>query len=293
MSTNLLGVAAVGAPLRSGVVTPPPPTPTPTPTPATPVGNAAMVYPNLADAGTLTASSSAALMSPLRLQNPHVARKWRGLNPFSEWLVLDLGAARSLDTVAIIGINLTLAAFHRVRVSNTDSTGSAGELYDSGSLTAKVDPAYGYLVQLLPAPVAGRYVRVDLTDSLPYIEAGRFVVGLRRAFTVNFSAGWSRGYEDLSRRRTSRGGQTYIDRGDTYRKLELSFEFVSRAERNGLVEDLDLLAGMRDDVLVITDPLSSNLGRDTVWGLFDDIDPVVQPVIVDLFRKTFRVSERL
>jgi hypothetical protein len=255
--------------------------------------NATFVYPNLADGGTITASSSAALMSPRRLQNPHVARKWRGVSGGSEWVCVDLGAALSIDTVALVGINLTLAGSHRVRVSNSDPTGAAGELYNSGSLSAKVDPAYGYLVQLLTNPVTGRYVRVDVSDALSYIEAGRFVVGLRRVFAVNFAAGWSRGYEDLSRRRASRGGQTYIDRGDTYRKLELPFEFLSRTERNSLVEDLDLLAGTHDDVLVITDPLSSNLGRDSVWGLFDDLDPVVQPVMVDLFRKTFRVSERL
>jgi hypothetical protein len=69
--------------------------------------NAAIAFDNLADRGIITASSSAILTPPSILQNPHIARKWRGASGESEYLTADLLADVVLDTVAVIGLSLT------------------------------------------------------------------------------------------------------------------------------------------------------------------------------------------
>lgn len=254
---------------------------------------AAVVYRNLADAAVVTASSSAGLMPPKRLLDPHIARTWRGGGNSSEWLLADLGSAVAIDTVALVGLNLTAAGSTRVRISSADSSGLAGDVYDSKMMTGKVDPAYGYFVQLLIQPVFGRYVRIDLSDTIPYIEAGRIIVGKRAIFETNFSVGWSRGYTDLSRRTTSRGGQIYINRGAQFRTVEVSFDWLNGQERHGFVEEIDRECGMHTDVLFIADQTSDNLGRDSIWGLLDDLEGVVQPYSLDIFRKQYRIGERL
>lgn len=254
---------------------------------------AAVLYRNLADASLITASSAAGSMSPAHLKDPHVARKWRGGGNLAEWLIVDLGSLQPVDTFALIGLNLTAAGTVRVRVSATDATGLAADAYDSTVLVGAVDPAYGYFVHLAVQPVSGRYVRIDLADTLSYIQAGRLAIGKRSIFETNFSVGWSRSYTDLSRRTPSRGGQTYINRGPKYRSADVSFDWLTEDERNGFVEEIDRECGMSDDVLFVSDQTSDNLGRDSVWGLLDDLQGIVQPYSIDVFRKAYRISERL
>lgn len=261
--------------------------------------NAAIAYANLADAATLTASSAIPLAPVARLKGPHIARKWRSTGN-AEAVIADLGAAKSLDTLALMGLNLTAAGTARVRASNADPTVTASLTYDSGVLPAGiVDPRYGMLVHLLGAAVSARYWRIDLADaSLGYIEAGRLFIGPRNPFAYNFSPGWSRSYVDRSRRTESRGGQTYVDPGECYRTVSLTFDWITEAERNSFVEEIDRLNGTKTDVLLITRGDSPNLGRDSLWGLVADLDPIGQPQLVweggaPLYQKSYRINERL
>lgn len=260
--------------------------------------NAAIVVDNLADAGSISASGTASLTPPSLLQNHHVARKVRFAGVTSQYVVVDLGAVQSIDTFAMFGVNLSPTGTCRIRASAFDTSGLVGELYDSGTLTGRVDPAYGALVALAQAPVSARYVRIDLSDAtLTSLEAGRLVVGLRHTFTYNYSYGAQRGRVDRSRKTESRGGQTYIDADNTYRTADISFDALTESERFGVIERLERVNGTKLDVLLILRSDSDNLGRDTIWGLVDEISPVAQPQMwignAPGYSKTLRIKERL
>lgn len=256
--------------------------------------NAAIAFRNLSDAGTIYASSALVLTPPSTLQNPHIARKWRGKNGAAEYLATSLLVG--FDTVLLRGVNLTEAGSYRVRVSSVDTSGQAGDLYDSGTLT-DVDPVYGTILVLLPSPMTG-IVRIDLAEpDAAYIEAGRLFVGPRSEFNENFAYGWSERWIDRSQETESRGGQTYIDEDVTYRCWSMNFEFLSGAFRYGVVQDLDRLIGTKADFLMIANPDSDNLGRDSLWGRVKQVSPIVQPQVFvdDLggFSKSFEIYERL
>jgi hypothetical protein len=253
----------------------------------------AFAYKNYADTATITASSVAGNMSARRLQDPHVAEKWRGRSG-GESLIFDLGGAFLVDTVALMGVTLTKAGQTQVRLSSGDPTGATGDRHNSGGVIGAVDPAYDYLVHLLPAPVNARYVRIDLSDSsVAAVEAGRAFIGPRTELSVPFSTGASFGYADLSQTSRSRGGQAYIDRNVGYRTLEATFDWLTTGERRGIIEELDRIVGQRQDLLFIANTKSDNLGRDSLWCLRDDMQPTVQPYSFEPFRKAFRLSERL
>ena len=260
--------------------------------------NAAIAYINLSDIGTITASSSIALAPPATLQNPHVARKWRGRNGDTETLVIDLLSVQLVDTVLLRGLNLTAAGVTRLRVSAVDTSGQAGELYDSASAVGRVDPAYQTLLFLLPSPVLARYLRIDLTETdAAYVEAGRLFVGFRHQFGINFSYGWSEQWVDRSRETESRGGQDYIDPDVSRRVWSLSFEFLSGADKDSIIVELDRLNGIRTDFLMIADPSNSNLGKSSMWGRRKEVSPIFQPIgFIDdggMFSKAFTIYERL
>lgn len=265
------------------------------------MSNLALAWDNLADAGTLTASSAIALAPITRLQNKHVARKWRA-NAASAYFVCDLGEALSpvtndLDTIALIGIGGVTAPTLRFRVSSADSTGEAGDLYDSGALTDAWDANYLPVVDLLTTPVNGRYVRVDISDgSASYIEAGRLFIGLRETFAINFQPGWERTWNDSTVRTIGRSGLSFDDIRDSYRSLNLTLEFVAESERWEIVEAIDVALGIHGDMLVLVDPASASLGRDSIWGYIETADPVIEPLIMTegpVFRRTYQIRERL
>jgi hypothetical protein len=256
---------------------------------------AAIAFRNLSDVGSIQASSSLILTPPdATLKNPHIARKWRGKSGSTEYLLTSYLVG--IDTVMLRGVNLTLAGTYRVRVSSADTSGQAGDVFDSGDV-AGIDPVYGTLLHLLPEMVDG-YVRIDLTEpGASYIEAGRLFVGPRNQFNINFAWGWTERWIDRSQSTESRGGQTYIDPDVSYRCWSMNFEAISATFRNEVLQDLDRLVGTRSDFLMIANPASANLGKDSIWGRVQDVSPIVQPQIYlsdgAAFSKTFEIYERL
>jgi hypothetical protein len=65
---------------------------------------AAILHENLADDGTVTASSWIAAAPPLMVQNPHVSRRWKGNDGDGEYLLLSWESAQTFDTIALFGL---------------------------------------------------------------------------------------------------------------------------------------------------------------------------------------------
>ena len=261
--------------------------------------NACIAYVNLADTddAVITASSSLP-RTPVqsRLQNPHVARKWRGRLGTSEYIVIDLGSVVALDTVCLFGVSGVSPTF-RVRLSTSDTSGAAGDVFDSGTLTGTpyFDSSYGAFIYLRSSASSGRYLRIDISESgVEYIEAGRVFVGDRVQVEVNFSS-WSRAFVDQSRRTYGRGGQMFADIEDSYRTLEVSFDALTEDERYAFVEYIDRVHGEHADFLFVMDPTSDNLSRDSIWGFVDGGSAVSEPSISvpPRFSKSYNIRERL
>ncbi len=60
--------------------------------------------------------------------------------------------------------------------------------------------------------------------------------------------------------------------------LDLSFEWITASQRNGIVEEIDRDNGPTDDIFMVTDTESANLARDSIIGLATDTTPVLQPL---------------
>jgi hypothetical protein len=252
------------------------------------MSSACIAYTNLADTVvSLVASSSSLLLPVSNIQNPHIARKWRGTSGATDSFVLDFGAPVLLDTFAAMGITGTKIEY---RASLVDATGLAGEVYDSGVVA--VDQNYLSSIILLPALISARYVRVDVTTTGSYVEVGRFFVSAKTQFTYNYVKGWHRSWNDRSIKTKTRGGQTQVWSDNVFRSIDVSFDFLTQADRDGFVETIDRVNATRADVLFVTNPASSNLSRDSVFGLISSLTPVVQPYI-GTYSKQYMIEERL
>lgn len=259
------------------------------------MANAAILTENLADGGSVTASSEIAGMEASKLQNPNVIDDlWRSTSN-AEQLTLDLAGNRTLDTVVVLGLNLTLTATIRARVSTSAGGVSSGDLWDLtyDLSNAEFDPDYGGFVLLLPASVSARYVRFDIADtSLAYIEAGRLVVGARTQLSYNFAPGSHFDWSDPSIVQKSKGQQTLIWQRPGFRSASIDIPWVSNAQRWGLIETIGRVNGRHSDILMVLDPGADNLPQWTIWGLLTDMPASVFTAIPDLFSKQLQIEER-
>ena len=259
---------------------------------------AALAWVNLFDSSTVTTGTAAANTPASNLQIAHVQRKWRGTNGASEWILATFGSNQSADTFALMGLGCDLALGSmtvRIRLSSSDSTGAAGDIYDSTVTSGLVDANYGYAVFLLSQVYTGwKYARFDLArTSATYIEAGRAFMGTRTQLTYNFIPGAQRTYVDRSKITESFDGQQYVDRRSKYRIWSVNFDWVDATQRFSVFEAMDIANGMQTDVLFISDPTSTNLGRDSVWGLMSQIVPVIIATnIPNLYSRAFNIRER-
>ncbi|MDP1867009.1 MAG: hypothetical protein Q8L13_11800 [Bradyrhizobium sp.] len=260
------------------------------------MANASIVIDNNADNATVGASSQVLVMPASNLLTPHPSERWRSLSN-TAWFVLDKGAAVVADTVMIGGLTCGVNATARLRLSSIDASGAAGDIFDSGDLASgsiSFDVEYRSFVHQLAAPAAWRYQRFDINDpDADFVEAGSVVDGLAVTFDYNFAPGGSFQHVDRSRVSTTASGMTLIWDDNNFRRVDLSFGWVTAAQRYGLIERLDRIKGKKRNVLLITDPESENLPRDSIFGRVTDQTAVNFGPVFDIFGKQLRIEERI
>jgi hypothetical protein len=262
--------------------------------------SAAVAFNNLADLSTSTISAQGFITTapPSLLTNPHVGKKWRH-NATSSYIIADLGAAQAIDTVMLAGLNLT-APTVRLRLSTADSSGTAGDIYDSGSFattTQFLDPNSGLLI-FFPTAGSARYVRIDLAQAaVSYIEAGRIFIGVRETFTNGLQTPWSRMFARRSNDVIGVGGQTFVDLRQGFRRIQFSFEFIQEDERLDFLETLSasIVNLGHLDALWIKDTVSTAMSIDSIWGYVDGDIQLTQNIYIvpPVYGAAFAVRQRL
>lgn len=246
---------------------------------------------NLIDAATVTVSSAVSSLSASNLQTEDIREVWRATSS-TAWILADLGSIKTVGVIALIGSNLGISDTVRFRVSTSDASGLAGDAYDSADSVANADPSYGMLVHPIePAPgVSGRYVRIDLTQA-ETVEAGRFVAGPTFAPSRDRAFGAATIWRDPSRRIESLGQATLLDRKMRQRGLRFTLRGLTVSEADDL-EEINRENGTSQDILVVTDINSSNLGKASIWGLLEV--PIDYPQTdKDFIEASFEVWARL
>jgi hypothetical protein len=268
------------------------------------ISNIAAAWTNIALNATLTASSEAASMLVTKLQQEDTKRNWRTGAATTANVIGAYAANQTADTFFKANTNLTAAGIVRVRLftNSTDAGAGTNALYDSnpGGTAGIVDPDYKDAVVLAPSVQSGwKVFRWDLTDTnLSYIEAGFEFASTKMQFAYNYDYGAQRTIVDPSIQKKTKGGQTKVMARPKFKRWELPIGFVTELQRWSVVERIDLLNGIGVPVLFILDPSSTNLGRDSIFGLIQESSPVVAIQGFDsaggsMSSRSFRVDQRL
>jgi hypothetical protein len=230
------------------------------------LANGVLVYGDRVAAGTVTVSTEVPTLLGTNLQHPHLSTPWRS-TANSASITVDFGTSYTIGGLFLGPTNMTAAGTVRVRISaNSDLSTPT---HDSGAspILAGVDPTFGHLIYVLSTPAAGRYLKLDLADSsLTYIQAGRLFAGTKFQPTRNFSYDYTESYIDTTGMSRSESGQVWIETGTQYREMRVQYRAATHADAQGDYKTIARL-GRQHDILFVLDPASSNLGRDSIFGL--------------------------
>jgi hypothetical protein len=283
------------------------------------VANVLLAYPNLTDAATLSGGS---WQIPLTaLQDRRVSRVARTTNTTSSntKFVADMGKAKKLTVVALVGHNLTTQAKWRVRLS--DAADFSTVTYDSGwtnawqvvftpdmleweddnwwdGTIAETDRAGypGLLLCQLDRLYLHRYVEVSFDDATNvdgFLQFGRLMLASAFQPAKNMSYGASLGYETDTKVTRSLAGAEYFDVKPGRRVKRFSLDWLTPDEARAHVLEMQRQLGVHGELLVMHNPDDKiNMLRESFLARMRTISPLTQPYFA-AFTNSFELQESI
>lgn len=188
--------------------------------------------------------------------NDYMGMVARAIVSDSLMLIMDLGGAFPIDTIALLNAHIPsgATAWHIYRSDDATtwtgltSPGMSGDELATGQ--GKRHPLH-----LFPAPVSARYWRVIINAQSGFQpEIARVLIGRRTQYTRNFDFGLQRGARDLGEGEYGVHGAMLRRRGRILRTLGLSWGAVSKEEAEARALPFFEAAGNTESVFACIDP---------------------------------------
>ena len=256
---------------------------------------------NYVDSGTLTVDDEVASLPGTYLQDRQIVRVWRNTQLTAQ-IDVDFGQGRILDFMALIKNNISTTGTIRWRLSNVSNF--ATTVYDSGVVDAwpiveefgtlpwGIFSWGGYLnptvaaeytisaFDILDNTVQARYLRIDISDpdnADGYLQAGRLLAGPAYRPSINYANGVEFEFVDESRVTKSRGGQTFVDEVERFRRIR--FDLINLPENEifqNVFNQIDRLKGIAGDIFIVPQPdKASTWPTQNIYGRVTNTDPIV------------------
>lgn len=257
-------------------------------------------------ATTLTVDSESATLPKENLQDLQIVRVFRTGAVTSVQIDVDFGASRLVDLMAIIKHNFTVSATIQWRLSNVSDFSTT--VYDSGVIdvwpaiedfgsspwgvftwggkpTQELADLYtSNVFNVLEGAAFAIYMRINVSDSTNadgYLQAGRLIAGPAYQPSINYANGVEFEFIDESRVTKSRGGQTFVDEVERFRRMRFDLIQLPENEIFGNVfNSLDRIKGISKDVLVIPQPSEPTTWiTQNIYGRISATAPIVNSTL--------------
>jgi len=271
---------------------------------------------NYADTGTVTVDNAVGTLPITNLQDRQIVKIWRNSQTTAQ-IDVDFGQGRIVDFAALIKHTISQTGKIRWRLSNASDFSST--VYDSGLIDAwpiveefgtlpwgvfswggylNITVAAQYTIStfaVLSSPVQARYLRIDISDADNtdgYIQAGRLIAGPAYKPSINYGNGIEFEFVDDSRVTKSRGGQTFIDEIERFRRVR--FDLVNLPENEmfqNVFNAIDRLRGVAQDILIIPQPDEPTTWiTQNIYGRITQTSPIVNSAL-NFYGRQIEVEE--
>jgi hypothetical protein len=260
--------------------------------------NLRIIYDNVIDSATLTATSAAAGLPVTNLQLEQKGFVWRATST-SATITAVWDTSKTLNSVVLPFCNLTASATINIKVYTNaadvtpalDVTASAGayvttDLWGGSAAPSGVN-AYsfggGSYARRWFSTVTGKKLEITISDSTNpsgYIEASRIVCGQYWAPVYNTSFGVTIGYIDNSIQSRTEAGNLVTSTNAMHRTLAFNLDFLTDADR---VRLLSILRGngIRKPLFVSVFPEDADIAKEQnyqIYGKMTNLNQINHPV---------------
>jgi hypothetical protein len=258
------------------------------------MSNAALGYINYVISGTVADSSHAIGFPASNLAGPVALPPWQSANTVKTANIdIDAGASVPWGAIGLFRTNFTTAAGIRVRLGTTLG---ASDVYDSGSISGGIAVGYGQsIVQIPPGTANAEFCRITIGDSTNpdnHISAGLCFAGPTLTPANNFNYGAGNGWQDDSTVQVTKGGQEYFIQTPQYRTAQMTFGLLSEDEVFSEVMEIDRLASIQSNILLLPNPSSAYLNKQAIFGRITKSDQPTHPDF-GIHSKNYAIRERL
>lgn len=177
------------------------------------------------------------------------------------YLVMDLGSAQDVNTVALLFTNATSSATWRIRAADSEANLTSAPGYDSTAVplwtSTGIDDNRPHAFIYFPTPKSYRWWRIDIADAsnpAGKFQAGRLILSKALAPARNVSYGWGRGLVHSGGAERTRDGALYARTGAVYPTTRFRLNFLSQAEAEGSLYGQLARAIGSEPVLFAQDP---------------------------------------
>lgn len=222
--------------------------------------------------GTMVASSADSEFPVANLAHPFRSKVWRTTGKTDENVVIDLGAATNIDSVALIfdplgGIKFTTSATITIQANATDSWGTP-----SVSQALTVDTVNKTATHFFATNQSYRYWRLrlqDATNTRTYLEVSKLLLSKATQLTQTPDIGFKYTLDDQSKVQKTAYGHQYADLYPIKKGFEYNYEALTQADFVTLLE-IYRLKGNTQVIAFALDPTEQFLDKERyfIYGYF-------------------------
>lgn len=216
---------------------------------------------------TVLSSGNATAAGPAsNLNNDRMGRAWQCSGTTNCYVVIDLGSAQTIDTVALLASNANAADTVRLRgaatsaaVSGTSPPGAflADQTFSAVASTDGNKRVHRNGIKTFTG-VSARYWRIDVTTTNTAFSAGRLVLGSSLAAADNVDYGWDFEVVDLGKIDDSTLGIDDIRIGAKVLAYHWTWSWLTETEARGSLLDILAYAGTTRPILLCLDPAATD-----------------------------------
>lgn len=272
------------------------------------MGKMLLGFPNYADPSVsyVPALSGGAWAAGLPLTNLqerelHVVARSSDALAASTKIRADLGVARSVGVLSLIGHNLTAAATVQWKGGTTPG---ATDVYNPGALpmtfaavTAEDREGINFpVITIPPAAQTARYWDCDIVDTANpdgYVQIGRLWIAGAYKPTTNMAVGAALGLESDTERKVTDGGASVINAKPVRRVARFLLPRLEVSEAFASPWKIQRRAGMAGQVLFVFDDADTTLMHERSFlGVLRELGPL-EWVVPDRTAVAFEIVEEL
>jgi hypothetical protein len=219
---------------------------------------------------------------------------WKSSGNTNLYVVVDLGAAQTVDFVAMLASNALAGTAFTITMDTTSAGAIGGSpAYSSGAQTFISPATTGRALYnsyfAFPSAQTYRYLAIQITGHTGDFEASFLVIGTQISVTRYYETQWESCVLDLSQVTDNRNGVSELAYGAVWRQLQFTLGWLTESEWETSILPLLLACGKTEPLYCCFDPDPTTYRQNrTYFGRL--AEATVRKMGFNQFQKEFQIK---